>query len=342
MLLPQHPKITEQQHLLLPEQLILIQLLQRLPRQPDAAGRHGRTHQPIAGGLSARPQDIQKVFGLFAFEDRVPVGEVDAGQLSMRQGFADGFGLLAIAHQNGDIGGPQGDELTIAFQQTGTLGCSGIKPCLNRRCRGFSGFSQVGGVIDHALGFQLPERQGRLIRPLDLQHIVAPIGLDGVERHRVALVFGGEPKCAARLGFSEPEAVVGRVDHRLGGTKVGSQRVMTASRGLTRLQVGVNVSATEGIDRLFRVADHEQATVIQVVGNAVDGFKDPVLNRIGVLEFIDQSDRVLFANGLGQTLTGRALQGLVKAIEQVVETDFGTPALFFIKTLAHLMQGMQQ
>ncbi|MNB99143.1 hypothetical protein D3C75_464100 [compost metagenome] len=180
------------------------------------------------------------------------------------------------------------------------------------------------------------------MRTLDLQHIVAPIGLDGVERHRVALVFCGEPKRAARLGFSEPEAVVSRVDHRLGGAIVGPQCVMTASRGLARPEIGVDVRATEGIDRLFWVADHEQAAVIQVVGNAVNGFKDPVLNRIGVLEFIDQGDRVLLANGLSQTLTGRALQGLVKAIEQVVETDFGTPALFFIKTLAHLMQGMQQ
>ncbi|MNN40059.1 hypothetical protein D3C81_1541190 [compost metagenome] len=117
---------------------------------------------------------------------------------------------------------------------------------------------------------------------------------------------------------------------------------MTTSCGLARLQVRVDVRATEGINRLFRVADHEQAAVIKVVGNAVNGFEDPVLNRVGVLEFIDQGDRILLANGLGQTRTGRALQGLVKAIEQVVETDFGTLALFFVEALAHLIQGMQQ
>ena len=117
---------------------------------------------------------------------------------------------------------------------------------------------------------------------------------------------------------------------------------MTASRGLSRLQISVDIRAAEGVNRLFRIADQEQPAVFQVLADAVDGFKDPVLNRVGVLELIDQSNRVLLANGLGQTRAGRALQGVVKAIEQVVESDFSSAALFFIEALMHFMQGMQQ
>lgn len=76
--------------------------------------------------------------------------------------------------------------------------------------------------------------------------------------------------------------------------------------------------------------------------NAVDFAEDAVLNRVGVLELVDQGHRVLLANGLRQARARRAFQGTAKAVEQVVETDLRPAQLFFLEGALHFTQSMQQ
>jgi hypothetical protein len=43
------------------------------------------------------------------------------------------------------------------------------------------------------------------------------------------------------------------------GTEIGAQGVQSASGGLTRSKVGIDVGTAEGVNRLLRVADQKQA-----------------------------------------------------------------------------------
>ena len=119
------------------------------------------------------------------------------------------------------------------------------------------------------------------------------------------------------------------------GAKVGVQRMQPATGGLAGAQVGVDVRATEGINRLFGVADEEQARFRGVVFDAVDGFEDAVLHRVGVLELIDQRDRELLADQGRQSLTGLSLQCGIEPEQHVIKAHLGTAALFCFKACAH-------
>src|SRR3954451_7790024 len=68
-----------------------------------------------------------------------------------------------------------------------------------------------------------------------------------------------------------------------------------------RLRIGCNVSAPEAVDRLFRVPDHEQRSgaqgTILPVHRAIfrrDPEEDLRLDRIGVLEFVDENVTIAF------------------------------------------------
>ncbi|MEO8655110.1 MAG: hypothetical protein ABI409_13375, partial [Ramlibacter sp.] len=64
------------------------------------------------------------------------------------------------------------------------------------------------------------------------------------------------------------------------------QRVL-GLRDLPRLQVGVKVGVAEAVDRLLGVAHQEQ----QRLPVSVHGVEDGELQRIGVLELVDQRGR---------------------------------------------------
>ena len=213
-------------------------------------------------------------------------------------------------------------------------------------------FTGTGGgqllAIDRAgqrlLGRQVPDVQRRYCLIIDAQDFFAPLGLDGQERHRVVAIFFPEQKRPAprlaRLGTVE--YMVHGTDHAMARTEVGAQGMQAASGGLTGAQVGVDVGAAEGVDRLLRVADQEQTAVGAVVFNAVDALEDPVLHRVGVLEFVDQRHRELLADQGRQALAAIALQRRIQAQQHVVEAHFRATALFFFEARTDPMGGVLQ
>ena len=50
-----------------------------------------------------------------------------------------------------------------------------------------------------------------------------------------------------------------------------------------RLEISIDIGTAETVDRLFRIAD----TIKKNLGAIEKGIENPVLNRIGILKFID-------------------------------------------------------
>ena len=107
--------------------------------------------------------------------------------------------------------------------------------------------------------------------------------------------------------------------------------MQTAGSGLACAQVGVDVGTAKGVDRLFGIADQEQAGVRVIVFDAVNALEDAVLNRVGVLEFVDQRDRELLADQRCQTLAALRLQRGIQTQQHVVESHFCTATLLFFE-----------
>jgi hypothetical protein len=124
--------------------------------------------------------------------------------------------------------------------------------------------------------------------------------LDGPERHWIVLAASEkEGALGSRVLLHLRKAMVGGIHQTLRGAVVGVQRVQSLAHGLPGLEVGVDVRPTEGIDGLFRVADQNQAAVLPIRSCLVDAVEDVELNRVGVLEFVDQGHRELRANDVG-------------------------------------------
>ena len=81
-----------------------------------------------------------------------------------------------------------------------------------------------------------------------------------------------------------------------------------------RFEVGVDVGAAEGVDRLLRVADEDERRVAVPEGAA----HDVPLDGVGVLELVDEHDAVALSEALGRGLAAGALERVVEAGEQVV------------------------
>ncbi|MNR07687.1 hypothetical protein D3C85_1238170 [compost metagenome] len=64
----------------------------------------------------------------------------------------------------------------------------------------------------------------------------------------------------------------------------------------------------------------------------IDTLENPVLDRVGVLEFVDQGHRKLFPDQARQTLAASTLQGRIEPQQHVVEAHFRAAALLFFKT----------
>jgi hypothetical protein len=56
----------------------------------------------------------------------------------------------------------------------------------------------------------------------------------------------------------------------------------------------------EAVDRLLRIADQQQQAACGAVAAAIQGVEDRPLPRIGVLEFVDQCDRPLRMQAIGE------------------------------------------
>ena len=114
--------------------------------------------------------------------------------------------------------------------------------------------------------------------------------------------------------------MVHRLDHGVGAAEVFIQGVVVACGGPAGFQIGKDVGATERIDGLLGVADHEPAGAgLPFIKRG----KNPVLGRVGILEFVDQCHRELVADDLGKPFAVAAFQGIVQTAEHVVEAHGG-------------------
>ena len=81
-----------------------------------------------------------------------------------------------------------------------------------------------------------------------------------------------------------------------------------------RLEVGVDVGAAEGVDRLLGVADEDERDAALAERAA----HDVPLDRVGVLELVDEHDAVALSQARGRGFAARALERVVEAGEEVV------------------------
>ena len=258
--------------------------------------------------------------GLGLGEHAFLIGQIHAAHIARHQRIAHGFGLGAVAHQDGDVVGLQrperltlakaGDALFGAVEQVGNLG------------------GTTGGLLvailpgaDRRVTLLHPQGDAGFFLLVDQQHILAALGLhrlegDGVVHH--------EHIAEGTLAIGEQ--MVDGIHHGAGGAEVPVQGVVLAFGGAARFQVGEHVGAAEGINGLFGIADHEPAGAF-FLGIArlffIERGENTVLGRVGVLEFVDQRHRELIPNHLGQALAVAARECLMQAAEHVVEAHGG-------------------
>ena len=309
-----------------------------IERQPQGArgqtGAHLARIERIGHGL----QPVQQVARLVAGEHRVLVGQVDRGHAAPVQLAPDGLGLLAGAHQHGDVGRAQALEGLFRLCKTGLrivqpaddlLGAARGKT-LAVRARAVQFQVVVDGERGHGAGGGL-----ELLGPAARLH--------RDERQRVVLrrCVAEQEGARARACLGTPEPVVHGRHQRRGGAVVGAQHVMPPGGGAACGEVAVDVGAAEAVDRLLGVANEQQRRLRGVVGRAVEPVEDAVLQRRGVLEFVDQRHRGLRHHAFAQALAVRPGQRLVQPLQHVGKAEGASLALELGDALLHARRRVQ-
>ena len=88
--------------------------------------------------------------------------------------------------------------------------------------------------------------------------------------------------------------------------------------------IGADIAATETVNGLLRVADHDQMTARRMIRCAVNRIQNAVLNAVGVLEFIHQRHRPGGMKGFSKRLPGIALQSRMHIGQQCIEAALTT------------------
>ena len=329
-LAPPHLAVTtELQHPLLPMQLVVVQPVQFGPRQPQCGGADRRAQQPVVVGLGAGGKPVLQVAGHGAGVHRLLVRQVDAANLALTQGPAQRLRLAAGVHQHGDVARLHRPHRPVARPKARPPLLAGPQQPHHLGGADRRHLLLIGGGRDRVARVELPEAQRRRLGSVDAPALVTPARSDLDERHRVVIAVAEEEGARPRALLGPPEHLVDRGHHRPGGAEVGAQRAVAACSVAPRCQVGVDVGAAEGVDRLLGVADQHQRGLRVVARHAVDRVEDAVLQRIGVLELVDQRHRELLADQPGQARAVGALQRGVQPRQQIVETHLG-PALLLV------------
>ena len=100
-------------------------------------------------------------------------------------------------------------------------------------------------------------------------------------------------------------------------------QAVASQRDVTGLKIGKDVSASKAVYGLLRIADKEE----YIFTTRVYCFEDGILDRIGILKFINKSGFVFFAKRCGKLNTPIALKGSLKIDQQVIK---GTDILFLL------------
>ncbi|MNO55632.1 hypothetical protein D3C76_461250 [compost metagenome] len=327
--LPDFAVAAETHHPVFPHAFVLVEAVKREQRQVERKAGQCGFEQALGVGFGTGLEPGQHIMGFLGGEHRVLVGQVHAAHVARSQFGADQLRLGAVAHEDGDVRWQAGAQRTFAIAEARRA----LLPTIEQRhdMAGATGrhLLTVKGAGHRLLALPLPALQGGARLAVDQQLLATPFGTDLDEGQRVIVGFAEQERstsCAARLGLQEH--LIDRRDHGLAGAIVGVQAVQPTCGRPSCRQVGVDIGAAEGVDRLLRIANHEQAGFRAVLGDAVDALEDPVLDRIGVLEFIDQRYRKLLTDDTGQALACLAGQGVLQAQEHVVEAHFGTSPLF--------------
>ena len=310
--------------------------LRRVVAHP-AGGQRG-FQQAFAGGLQHGGQQPFQLFGIGAAED-AGLRQLDTAHAQPGQRQPHPAALGVAAHQHRDVAGAQ---RPIA-QRHGASRASWAGRARHarhaRRARsGGRGRCQQAGDLAGA------DRSGRGHRVVFGQRLAAArIGgqrpdlqrgprLAGIVQRRLRpRALGhcvvGQPGLHKSLRV-EAEQPVLRADQRLARALVGQQRVAGTGQGAGP-QIGVQIGMTEAVDRLLGVADQAQRRRRWVGRRAstVDRLEDRELQRVGVLELVDQRRREAFEQRCGQHRPVRVGQPLVQVEQHVVEGDHALAAL---------------
>lgn len=171
------------------------------------------------------------------------------------------------------------------------------------------GGKRLVGVLGSA-GLQRPERQCRQRLAFQLDHPVV-VFAPGLNRHE--LDCGQHERPLGRLG----EQRFHRLQNAGRGAVVGIETVLPLC--ITgRVQVGEYIAAAKAVDRLFRIADHDHSDALMAV---INGLQNRVLQRVGILKFIDQRPRPAATQRLGECRPLlRVGHRLMQRLDHVVET----------------------
>ncbi len=327
----------ERLHQILPAVFIRHEGVQLARGQPQKPGAEGGAQGPLFVGLGHGEEDAQQLVGLLALQHAV-AAVVDAGHAAGAQGLLHLRGLVAVTHQHGDVprrqrGVLQGcPRLGAEAQQPHDLLGAGEAELL-------VGPPLVDDLAGPAVGIlRLPGNKPRLERGGHLTVHAQGLGIGLACRgHRfevdVALVDEG--------GGATAEEDIDPLHQPLGRAPVGTQGEAVVSGVGVALghHVGEDVGAAEAVNGLLGVADHEQPAAGAL---AVDGRKDAVLLRVGVLELINEGQREALGDAPGELLPPLPLQGIAEAGQQVVEGDHRQLLLAGGKRLAAGVDGLHR
>ena len=220
----------------------------------------------------------------------------------------DGWAPAVGVDQDGDVPGLDVPGLDVrpvdpgtAVQEIRDSGDQVVDARAERRVRG----PRAGGRVDDA-----PDIDGR-------ERSTVPS-----DESTVGVLPRGPDCLVPDAGVAElppaAQLVHGR-QHRTVGTPVGAQREDLGA--LHGRQVGVDVTAPEGEDGLLGVTHQDQPGVVAVAAGlvGVDGAEDVPLDGVGVLELVDEGDRVLRGQALGRHRD--IAEGVAHHLEQPVVGD---------------------
>ncbi len=263
-------------------------------------------------------------------------GEDAAGAVDHRrhadgvEGIAHQGGVAVAGHQHGDVAGAQGDA-------------PGLGPLLRALDDLGTGRHQPHHVAGQVGGDVLAGRLGAEV-PLGCAPDMAVVAVH--DAHPQGRRLGGAVEAGGLVGRGCPHRAVGDALVPEAGAAeqgvVGVDQALVAAPvdaqggpgpGLAgRLQVGVDVGAAEGVDGLLGVADEHEGGVAV----AEDPAHDLPLDRVGVLELVDQGDLV----ALAQPVAGGGApfvvgQGVAQPGEEIVVGEHRSPALAPLDLVAH-------